>query len=241
MCGRYSLQTPLEDLATFFDAELRTGEEGPRYNIAPTEDVPVLRPQGDGREIIRLRWGLVPGWSRDPARVPLIINARSESLDEKPAFRDLLAAHRCAVLADGFYEWRLEAGRKQPYYIRRRDGRPIALAALWDRHGATESCAIVTTEANRLLRPLHDRMPVSLGSPDSPWLDPRRRDFTGLRDVLRPCGEDLLEAFPVSPRVNRIAEDDPGCIEPLAPPIRDETGWDGRPGPAPEPDQLGLF
>ena len=241
MCGRYSLQTPLEELAELFSARVRTDETGPRYNVAPTEAIPVLRALPDGREITRIRWGLVPAWSRDPAAVPLIINARAESLERKPAFRDLLAGRRCAVLADGFYEWRVEGGRKQPYYVRRRDGRPIAFAGLWDRHDATDSCAIVTTEANALLRPLHDRMPVTLDSPDSPWLDPERHDFAGLRELLRPCPAGVLEACPVSARVNRVSVDDAGCVEPLARPIREEAGWRDRPGPAPTSDQLGLF
>jgi putative SOS response-associated peptidase YedK len=241
MCGRYSLQTPLADLAEIFDADLHAEEMGPRFNLAPTEDVAVLRPSEHGREITRLRWGLIPNWSRDPAALPLIINARSESLESKPAFRDLLAAYRCAVLADGFYEWRVEAGLKQPYYVRRRDGRPLAFAALWDRRGAVESCAIVTTEANQLLLPLHDRMPSILASGDSPWLDAGERDFDRLREILRPSSPDLLEAYPVDRRMNRVVNDDPDCVAPLGPAVRDVGGWDDRPSSEAEPDQLGLF
>lgn len=244
MCGRYSLQTPLEQLGDIFDATVATATEGPRYNIAPTETVATLRAETDAREIVGLRWGLVPNWSRGPADIPLIINARAESLKAKPAFRDLLAANRCAVLADGFFEWRTEHGLKQPYFVHRVDGRPLAFAAVWDSWGDIESCAIITTEANQLLLPLHDRMPVVL-TEDSidRWLDPEDRDFEGVRDALRPCSPGLLEAYPVTTRVNRVGEDDAECIEGLDAPIRSAERWTARParGSAAPDDQLGLF
>lgn len=244
MCGRYALQTPLADLAEAFEAEVAMADPGPRFNVAPTETVPVLRGRTGGREIAGLRWGLVPNWSSGPSGLPLIINARTESLEARPAFRDLLAAHRCAVLADGFYEWRTEFGVRQPYFVRRRDGLPLALAGLWDRWNDRDSCAIVTTEANQLLLPLHDRMPVVL-QPDglTPWLDPTVRDFERVREALRPCPPDLLEAVPVPPRVNRVGEDDPTCIDPLDEPIREVETWGRRPpaGSARPSDQLGLF
>lgn len=219
-------------------------DPGPRFNVAPTETVVTLRGLESGREIRGLRWGLVPNWSRDPSDVPLIINARSESLETKPAFRNLLAAHRCAVLADGFFEWRTEHGLRQPYFIRRRDGSPLAFAGLWDRWGETESCAVVTTGANRLLLPLHDRMPVLLSQEDlGRWVNPDERDFEHLRGMLRPCAPDLLEAYPVSPRMNRVQEDDAGCVVALDPPIRHPGEWERRPvaGSAAPDDQLRLF
>lgn len=244
MCGRYSLRTPLDDLAEIFGADVAMEDPGPRYNIAPTDRVPVVRPEAGGRRIVGLRWGLVPSWSRGPSDMPLIINARSESLESKPAFRDLLAAHRCAVIADGFYEWRTEYGVRQPYFIRRRDGAPLAFAALWDRWDRTESCAIATTDANQLLLPLHDRMPVVLSPEDlDPWLDETEREFERVRAVLRPCASDLLEAYPVTPRVNRVGEDDEAFVEPLDDPVRAEGEWGRRPAAGSEApsDQLGLF
>ena len=244
MCGRYSLQTPLAELGDIFGAEVDLDEPGPRFNVSPTDTVAALRAGAAGREIVGLRWGLVPNWARGVEDVPLIINARAESLDAKPAFRDLLAAFRCAVLADGFYEWRTEHGLKQPYHVRRRDGAPLVFAALWDRWGELESTAIVTTGANQLLLPLHDRMPVALdGESVDRWLDPTRRDFETLRETLRACAPSLLEAYPVTPRVNRAGAEDAEFVEPLDRPIRDAEEWGRRPraGSAAPDDQLGLF
>ena len=177
MCGRFSLQTPVPDLAELFEADpSRLGEWSPRYNMAPTDEVIALRRRAEGRELVPLRWGLIPNWAEDPGSLPLMINARSESLETRRAFRDLILDRRCAVLADGFYEWRTEGGVKQPYFVRRRDGTPMALAGLWDiwrgPDGPVGSCTIVTTDANDLLEPLHDRMPVILeGEGAQMWLD----------------------------------------------------------------------
>lgn len=243
MCGRYALQTPLPDLADLFDATPALDDPGPRFNVAPTETIPVVRRTGGGREIVGLRWGLVPSWARGPEDIPLIINARAESLVDRPAFRDLLPGNRCIVPADGFFEWRTEHGLKQPYYVRRKDGRPLALAGLWDRHGDLESCAIVTTDANPLLRPLHDRMPAVLSDDRSgSWLG-GERDWDRVRGALEPEGSEALIAFPVDRRVNRVGEDDPRIIEPRDDAIDREDGWRKRPpaGSAAGADQLGLF
>ncbi len=244
MCGRYTLQTPLPDLAEIFGADVSMADPGPRFNIAPTETVVTLRGFEDGRKLTGLRWGLIPSWSRGPADLPLMINARSESLKAKPAFRDLLADRRCAVLADGFFEWRTEHGVRQPYLVRRRDHAPLAFAALWDRWGETESCAIVTTGADPLLLPLHDRMPVVLSGDElTAWVDPGERTEKRVREVLGACPPDLLEALPVTPRVNRVGEDDAECVVGLDTPIRRLEGWEDRPtaGSAAPGDQLGLF
>jgi len=220
MCGRYTLQTPLPDLAEIFGADVSMADPGPRFNIAPTETVVTLRGFEDGRKLTGLRWGLIPSWSRGPADLPLMINARSESLKAKPAFRDLLADRRCAVLADGFFEWRTE------------------------RWGETESCAIVTTGADPLLLPLHDRMPVVLSGDElTAWVDPGERTEKRVREVLGACPPDLLEALPVTPRVNRVGEDDAECVVGLDTPIRRLEGWEDRPtaGSAAPGDQLDLF
>ncbi len=265
MCGRYTLQESLENIAEIFDAEIACEAVGPRYNIAPTERIPVVAGSGADREVVAARWGLVPHWSRDPARVPLLINARAESLASRPAFRDLLEDRRCVIPADGFYEWRTEEGLRQPYLIRRVDGGLLSFAGLWDSHptgGAARSCAIITTGASPLLAPLHDRMPVILEEHDARrWLDIGRVGFQTLRPALAAYGASALEAVPVSRRVNRAGLEEPGLLEPLADPVRDPADWESRPGPGgpesrrragggsategapadPERGQLGLF
>jgi len=246
MCGRYTLETPLEELAEIFDAIVAIDEPGPRFNIAPTETVAALREPEGRREIVGLRWGLVPSRTEDPSTLPLMINARAESLDLRASFRDLVSGHRCAVLADGFYEWRIEHGVRQPYYVRRADRKPLAFAGLWDRRvddeAVLESCAIVTTDANELLAPVHDRMPVILDDAAvESWLDPAVADFERVRSSLRPFPSEGLEVFPVSTRVNRTGEDDPGLLAPLDEPIGRERSWADRPPDEAPREQLGLF
>ncbi|MDE2661726.1 MAG: SOS response-associated peptidase [Gemmatimonadota bacterium] len=246
MCGRFSLQTPVPDLAELFEADpSRLDEWVARYNVAPTDEVIALRRGTGGRELVPLRWGLIPNWAEDRASLPPMINARAESLETRRAFRGLVIDRRCAVLADGFYEWRTEGGLKQPYFIRRRDRRPMALAGLWDvwrgPGGTIPSCTIVTTDANALLEPLHGRMPVILEGEDAQmWLDLDISERT--MEPLRPFDAEALEVFAVSRRVNRVAADDAACTEPRGAPIREPSGWRDRPpvGDAP-PDQLALF
>ena len=246
MCGRFSLQTPVPDLEELFEAEATGVARWPaRYNVAPTDEVIAVRRAGGGRKLIPLRWGLVPHWSEDPDSLPPLINARAESLERRRAFRDLILDRRCAVLADGFYEWRTEGGVKQPYYVRRRDRVPLALAGLWDvwegRRSRVDSCTIVTTDANPLLARLHDRMPAILDDAGAQrWLD---LDFSPQTlDPLAPLDATALEVVPVSRRVNHSTVDDPSCVESIDAPIRDADGWERRTrrGNAP-PDQLGLF
>lgn len=246
MCGRFSLQTPVPDLAELFEADAtRLTDWGTRFNVAPTDEVITVRRDAGRRALVPLRWGLIPNWAEDPGSLPLMINARSESLETRRAFRDLVIDRRCAVLADGFYEWRKEGGQRQPYFIRRRDRAPMALAGLWDvwrgPNGPIPSCAIITTDANALLAPLHDRMPVILdGDGAQMWLD---LDISArTMEPLAPFNAAALEVFAVSRRVNRVAADDAACAEPRSAPIREPSGWRGRPpvGDAP-PDQLGLF
>jgi putative SOS response-associated peptidase YedK len=219
MCGRYTLATPLSMLAEHFAVHARLNL-GPRYNIAPTQRSPVVRVGAGGRELTPLRWGFIPSWAKDPAIGARMINARAESVAEKAAFRRAFAKRRCLVPADGFYEWRKDGRRKQPYYIRRRDGAPFAFAGLWDRWAdrasgeVLETFTIVTTTPNELVAPIHNRMPVIL-SPEAygRWLDPEQ---PGAPELLTPVSDDELEAFPVSSFVNSPAHDDPLCIKPLA-------------------------
>ena len=193
----------------------------PRYNIAPTQPVATVRQrrEGAGRELAMARWGLVPrGFKGDkPAGKPLTI-ARAETIATKWPFAEPYKRHRCVILADGFYEWQEQPGsdKRLPYHVRLRSREPFGLAAIWDRwkgpDGEVESCAVVTTEANALMQPIHDRMPVVLDPADyDRWLDPAR---PGASDLLRPCPPEWLEAYPVDARVGSYKNDDPSLIEP---------------------------
>ena len=234
MCGRYLLHAPTELLERAFGVEFsRTARElgAPRFNIAPTQRVPIVRnrpgreltilrqgaAEGE-RELVPAKWGLIPGWAKDPAIGNRMINARAESVAEKPAFRTAFRTRRCIVPATGFYEWQRRAGGpKQPFLIRRRDGTPLGLAGLWeawtDRVTGEEitTCTIVTCEPNPLMAKLHNRMPVILGPSDyDAWLDPSK----GGADLLRPCPQEWLEAVLVSTRVNSPGNDDATIIRP---------------------------
>ncbi len=228
MCGRYSLDaTPKEIVEAFALAESIAFSS--RFNIAPTQQVPVVRADREtgGRRLEMVRWGLTPAWWSQPRP---IINARSETIERR--FRRTFHERRCLVPATGFYEWDVArrtrasaekklGGARQPFHIRRRDRGLFAFAGIWDlfragEGGSIEGCAILTTRPNRLIEPLHDRMPVILG-PDqyAAWLDPTRSEAE-LKEMFAPPPEDLLEAYPVSRRVNGPANDDRACAEPLA-------------------------
>lgn len=218
MCGRYALTASAEELAEAFGLA-HCPALAPRWNVAPGQTVPVVCLGAEGeRELVRLRWGLVPGWARDPAIGHRLINARAETLAVKPAFRAAFRHRRCLVPVSGFYEWRGPEGHKQPCYVRRADGRPFALAGLWE-HWAAEgqpplgSFTVVTTEASEQLRELHDRMPVIVAPADhGRWLGADPREAQAL---LRPWPEALLW-YPVRPRVNNPQNDGPDCVEPAA-------------------------
>ncbi len=223
MCGRFALFSPEDILAAMFGVE---GDRFPAasYNIAPSRDVAAVRiaPEGRARrELARLRWGLIPSWAKDPTIGNRMINARVETVPDKPAFRSAFRRRRCLVPADGFYEWQKAGSRKQPYFVRMADGKPFAFAGLWERWegpgGDVSSCTLLTTEANDLLAPIHDRMPVILSPAEfDAWLDPETQDPRKLLPLLRPCPPGLLTAFPVRALVNNPAADDPRCIEPAA-------------------------
>lgn len=222
MCGRFTLFAPSDALAAQFG--LDPGAEpptAPRYNIAPGGPVLAIRqPSRDGkREAVFLRWGLVPSWAKDPAIGHRLVNARAETAGEKPAFRGAFRYRRCLLPADGFYEWTGGRG-KRPFHFRMRDGRSFAIAGLWDRWEApdgsfAETCTILTTAANVLVAPVHDRMPVIL-PPDAygRWLDPDARDVPA--SLLVPFPDDAMTAWPVSPLVNDPRADAPQCIDPAA-------------------------
>jgi putative SOS response-associated peptidase YedK len=195
----------------------------PRYNIAPSQKAPVIRPSRDGSagEFVFLRWGLIPSWAKDPKIGYKMINARAETLSEKPAFRVAFKKRRCLIPANGFYEWKREWDGKRPYFIGRKDGGLFAFAGLWERwkgpdEEMIESCVIVTAKANATVAPLHDRMPVIV-PPEAYrlWMDTERYGSDEVARLLVPAPEDLLNAYPVSRRVNNPENDDKGLIEPV--------------------------
>jgi putative SOS response-associated peptidase YedK len=230
MCGRYTLTLPGEILAEVFGLD-EVPELAPRYNIAPTQDVAAVRrvPAGAPRSLSMLRWGLVPAWQREPRNAALLINARAESLQDKPAFREAFERRRCLIPADGFYEWSGASRQREAWLIKAGDGRPFAFAGLWEPPAGREpghvgTCAIVTTEPNALMKPIHDRMPVILPETDwNAWLDPDNRSARSLRALLRPFPSEALTALRVGPTVNHAGNETPDCIK-----------------PAPEPQQRGF-
>lgn len=227
MCGRYTLSTPSDDIALLFDiSELMPLP--PRYNLAPTQEAAVVRVTEPGapRRLDLLKWGLIPYWAKEAAIGNRMINARSESVAEKPAYRSSFKKKRCLIPADGFYEWKKEGKLKQPFLIRRKDTKPFAFAGLWsswwdqERSQKVDTFTILTTDANDLMRPLHDRMPVVLDRENFDlWLDPKVEDASKLQPLLVPYSGDDFEAFPVSRLVNSPTNDLPNCIEPL---VQDE-------------------
>jgi putative SOS response-associated peptidase YedK len=246
MCGRYTRYGNVkvyEDdfeyqaaLKKYLAESLRQFQEAYRkaqYNIVPTQDVLIVRQNGGEREPAFVRWGLIPVWAKSPQGGPPLINARAETVADKPTFRHALRRRRCIVPADGFYEWKQTSGvttrgKKQPYYIHRNDNRPLAFAGLWDswieklptsskrEPLRIESCTIVTTTANATLAPLHDRMPVILSRNDySLWLDSDVREPEAVAHLMVPYEGDELIAVPVSTAVNKVGNDGPELIEPL--------------------------
>lgn len=223
MCGRFALLTPGHDLLTQFDVTetpVDVSMIGPRYNIAPTQPVVVVRQSSDQRELTFLQWGLIPSWAKDHKIGSRLINARSETVAEKPSFRAAFKRRRCLILADGFYEWQKINGKKQPTFIHMADRNPFALAGLWETWqspdgGILETCTILTTSPNELMEPIHNRMPVILEPEDyNTWLIPGDQPNTALH-LLRPFPSEKMATYPVSTWVNSPAHDDAQCIAPL--------------------------
>lgn len=220
MCGRYTLAvSPAQLAARFGVAPL---ELQPRYNIAPTQPAPVVRLGDDGREMTLLRWGLIPSWANDASIGARLINARSETVLEKPAFRTAFRRRRCLIPASGFYEWQATAAGKQPFYITSVDGEPMAFAGLWEQWRAPdgallESYTILTTAANAVVAPIHDRMPVILPPDlDALWLDPAA-DVSRLHALCLNPPPVALRAYPVSRAVNQVRNDNEELIQPATP------------------------
>lgn len=218
MCGRFTLRTPLGKLIEQFQLESAPEQLPLRFNVAPTDSVLSLRDTADQRETVMLRWGLVPPWAKELSIGSRMINARSETVAEKPAFREAFRRRRCLVLADGYLEWKKVGSKKQPYHIRMQDHRPFAFAGLWERwtrgDEPLETCTILTTDANSLSREVHDRMPVILQPNDYDlWLDPKFQQAEPLQRLLQPYPSDEMEMVMVSMRVNSVRHDDAACLQ----------------------------
>ena len=224
MCGRYSLTTTPEAMRRLFDTKGPLANLPPRYNIAPTQAAPVVREaeDGSGRELVMLRWGLVPSWSQGPDHRYSMINARAETVAAKPAYRGPFRERRCLVPASGFFEWRERGGNKQPYHIGLKRGAAFAFAGLWEpwaggQGEAIESFAIIVTTANELLRPIHERMPVIIDPDDyGSWLDGGAAATDRARALLKPYPGEAMVAYPVSTRVNNPKHDDAQCLEAIS-------------------------
>lgn len=221
MCGRFALEATGEEVASAFDLQ-ETPQLAPRYNIAPTQPVAAVRlhPHSGARELTHFHWGLIPSWSKDHKIGSRMINARSETVAEKPSFRAAFKRRRCLIPASGFYEWQKLASGKQPTYIHPKEAPMFALAGLWETWhssdgGEIDSCTILTTSPNELMRPIHNRMPVILEPEDfEMWLDPGPSPTDALH-LLRPFSPEKMATYPVSTFVNSPRNEGPECIAPI--------------------------
>lgn len=221
MCGRYAITSPPEAIRKLFGYTEQPNFP-PRYNVAPTQPIPIVRLEHGERRFTLVRWGLIPSWVEDPKTFSLVINARGDSVNVKPAFRNAMRYRRCLIPADGFFEWQERGGGpRRPYYIRRKDGEPFAFAGLWEAWSGPngeemETAAIVTTEANHTLHAIHPRMPVIV-APEAfdLWLDCRNVDAATASALIAPAPEALLSFWPISTAVNRVANDDASLITPV--------------------------
>ena len=222
MCGRFILTSPGRVLAAQFELQ-HEPELTPRYNIAPTQMVPVVRfdQETTVKQFEMLKWGLVPFWAKDASIGPGLINARCETLRQKPAYSAAFKSRRCLIPTNGFYEWMKEKEKKQPYFIRLADESLFAFAGLWEHwkgpDGSTiESCTVITTEANDLVRPIHDRMPVIIPRKDyDSWLNPEMLGQETFQSLFQPYPSSEMVFFPVNPKVNKATYENPDCIEPV--------------------------
>jgi putative SOS response-associated peptidase YedK len=225
MCGRYRLSRRKQIIEEYFGSAPWDDDWSPRYNIAPTQHVPVIRqhPKEPVRQISTMRWGLVPHWAKDASGAASTINARSETAATKPAFRDSLKLRRCLIPADAFYEWKRHGPSKQPFCFEVKDGELFAFAGLWDGWKDSsgqwvKTCSILTTTPNAVTSTVHDRMPVIL-HPDSYdlWLDPGMQNVAAISELLRPFDPQCMRCYPVSSHVNHVANDDEECSRPVEP------------------------
>lgn len=223
MCGRFTSLFSLEDISVVYGTEVFGSMSAPRYNICPTQDIFAVRQDQVGRVASSLRWGLVPHWAKDLSIGAKMTNARCETVAEKHAFRSAIKARRCIIPASGWYEWAAVAGKKVPHYFTRRDGGPCSFAGIWEvwtasEGGVIETCSILTTDANDLVRSVHDRMPVILAPDDfTLWFDPLMKDPARLQHLYRPFDPSHLQEWEVAPLVNSVRNNSEECIRALLP------------------------
>jgi putative SOS response-associated peptidase YedK len=225
MCGRYRLSRRKQLVEEYFDVSSDTDDWNPRFNIAPTQPVPVVRqhPKESRRDLSLMRWGLIPSWAKDTSGAARMINARSETAHTLPAFRDAMKLRRCLVPADGFYEWQRRGSEKQPFCFEVGNGELFAFAGLWERwydpSGQwVKSCSILTTTPNAVTSAVHDRMPAILRKDDyEVWLDPGMQNVAAISELLKPFDARLMRCYPVSARINHVANDDVYCSRPVEP------------------------
>ena len=218
MCGRFTQTATTEQLIEEFMLEESFDVEA-RYNIAPTQTITAVRASDGKRKLALLKWGLVPSWSKDPSIGARMINARSETVAEKPSFRSAFKKRRCIVPSSGFYEWQKVEGKKEPYFVSLRDKRPFGIAGLWESwegpDGFLETCTLLTTSANELVHTIHERMPVILSRDDyGRWLDMNSKPDE-LQGLLHPYSSEMMEMYRVDKLVNSPKNDDPSCIAPV--------------------------
>lgn len=218
MCGRYTLAAGPQFIAEYFHIDGPIPDFRPSWNITPGGDIPVICELPDnGRSCSLMHWGLIPHWAKQPESKYKMINAKAETLSQRPAYRDAYKHRRCLIPASGFYEWQTTTHGKQPYYIHRKDDGLLAFAGLWEyweSEHIINSCTIITTDANPLLQSIHDRMPVILAEQDhATWLDHRNTNLHGLASLVRPCETDMLDMYCVSAAVNNPAHDGPALTE----------------------------
>jgi putative SOS response-associated peptidase YedK len=223
MCGRYRLSRRKQIIEENFDSVSGEEDWSPRYNIAPTQSIPVIRQNQKEpvRQLSLMKWGLIPSWAKDPSVAAQMINARSETASTKPAFRDALKSRRCLIPADGFYEWVRTEKEKQPYCFEVNEGQLFAFAGIWDRWKDAsgnwiKTCSILTTQPNVVTSAVHDRMPVIL-DPNSYdlWLDPGTQNVAAVSDLLKPHDARAMRCYPISTRINHVANDDEACSAPV--------------------------
>jgi putative SOS response-associated peptidase YedK len=221
MCGRFVLTANADALQTAFDLTTMPAALSPRYNIAPTQPVALITNENP-HELTFYKWGLIPSWSKDASAASKMINARSESVAEKPSFRSAFKRRRCIIPTDGYYEWRQQGGEKIPQFIHFKDREVFGMAGLWEVWNSPDgsevrTCTIITTDANDFMQSIHTRMPVILHKEDyATWLAPDEVPAPVLQDLLKPYSGDELTAYPVSKMVNRPATDAPELIDPVA-------------------------
>jgi putative SOS response-associated peptidase YedK len=220
MCGRYLITSSPEALRRLFGYKEQPNFP-PRYNVAPTQPIPIVRLHEGARQFALVRWGLIPSWVKDPKKFTLLINARGDSVVDKPSFRNAMKRRRCLVPADGFYEWQADGPRKRPYAVVPRDREPIAFAGLWEcwtgpNGEEMETAAIITADANKTLHHIHHRMPVVI-PPEAFdfWLDCANVDARTAAALLVPAPENLFEVYEISTAVNRVANDSAALLEPV--------------------------